>query len=140
MHRHIVILAAACFISGSAYSSTSPAADTAAARPKKFALPKEAMRKLVGPIGGVFATDRITVDGRKVGYMYREETSREADSGWRFFSGDEDQAYIDDLSHTAIYDVNTIANYDPDIIPYLDTPAPCEFEKIRGSRKYRRVK
>jgi len=91
-------------------------------------------------MGGAFATDRITVDGQKIGYMYREKTLREEDSGWRFFAGDEDQAYIDDLRHTEIYAVNTIANYDPDIIPYLDTPAPCAFEKIQGTRKYQRVK
>ncbi len=90
-------------------------------------------------MGGAFATDRITVDGQKVGYMYREKASRNEDSGWRFFAGDEDQAYIDDLSHTEIYAVNTVANYDPDIIPYLETAAPCAFEKILGTNKYRRV-
>jgi hypothetical protein len=56
-----------------------------------------------------------------------------------FFSGDEDQTYIDDLSHTEIYDVNTIANYDPDIIPYLLTKAPCAFEKEPGTHRYRKV-
>lgn len=97
------------------------------------------MRELVGPMGGAFATDRITIDGHSVDYMYREAPNRKEDSGWRFFSGDEDQAYIDDMSHTEIYNVNTIANYDPDIIPYLNTPAPCAFEKIRGTRDYKRV-
>lgn len=90
-------------------------------------------------MGGAFATDRITVDGEKVGYMYREKVRRQEDSGWRFFAGDENKAYIDDLSHTEIYSVNTVANYDPDIIPYLDTVAPCAFEKIPGTNKYRRV-
>lgn len=98
------------------------------------------MRNLVGPMGGAFATDRITVEGHKIGYMYREKSHRDDDSGWRFFDGNEDQAYIDDLRHTSIYNVNTIANYDPDIIPYLATPAPCEFEKILGTHQYRRVK
>jgi len=34
---------------------------------------------------------------------------------------------------------NTVANYDPDIIPYLNTQPPCAFEKISGTNKYRRV-
>jgi hypothetical protein len=38
---------------------------------------------------------------------------------WRvaLFSGDESQAYTDDPGKWALYDVNTIANYDPTIIP-----------------------
>lgn len=107
--------------------------------PKKFALAKENIRELVPIKLGGFATDRIMVEGRKIGYMYREIPRRPEDSGWRFFSGDEDQAYIDDLNHTGVYSVNTVANYDPDVIPYLNTPAPCAFEKIEGTNKYRRV-
>lgn len=106
---------------------------------KKFLLPSHKIRELVAPMGGAFATDRITVDGQKVGYMYREKASRKEDSGWRFFAGDENQAYIDDQRHTEIYAVNTVANYDPDIIPYLDTAAPCAFEKISGTNRYTRV-
>jgi hypothetical protein len=71
--------------------------------------------------------------------MYRERPDRPEDSGWWFFAGDEDQAYIDDPKNTGVYAVNTIANYDPDIIPYLKTPYPCAFEKVPGSRTYRRV-
>ncbi|MCH9693421.1 MAG: DUF2185 domain-containing protein [Gammaproteobacteria bacterium] len=55
-----------------------------------------------------------------------------ADSGWRFFTGEETQEYIDDLNNTGIYEVNTIANYDPDIIPYLDAPPGSKFGRIGG--------
>lgn len=85
------------------------------------------------------ATDRITVDGCKVGYMYRESSVRPEDTGWRFFAGDESAEYINNLSNSDVYAVNTIANYDPDILPHLDTPAPCTFEKVPGTTIYRRV-
>lgn len=104
---------------------------------KRFHIPKEQIKELVPPMGGCFITDRVTVDGLMIGYMYREEPGRPEDSGWRFFSGDERQDYIDDLTHTGVYAVNTAANYDPDIIPYLETQAPSAFEKVEG--KYRRV-
>jgi hypothetical protein len=107
---------------------------------KKFAISKENIRELVPSMGGGFATDRIMVEGKKIGYLYREAPDRPDDSGWRFFAGDEDQAYTEDPNHTGIYAVNTVANYDPDIIPYLNTPAPCAFEKIKGTHQYRRVK
>jgi hypothetical protein len=75
----------------------------------------------------------------KVGYMYREATSRPEDTGWRFFSGDESDEYMAVKEHHGIYAVNTIANYDPDILPHLETEAPCAFEKIEGSATYERV-
>jgi hypothetical protein len=73
------------------------------------------------------ATDRITVDGKRVGFMYREPPSDSIDSGWVFFSGDESQEYADEPSNYEIYDVNTIANYDPSIITYLDAPVGSAF-------------
>ena len=95
--------------------------------------------RLVPRGGGCLATDRITVDGCQVGYMYREATQRKGDTGWRFFAGDESQDYIDDSSHSGVYEINTIANYDPAILAYVATPPPCAFEKIPGSRAFRRV-
>jgi len=106
---------------------------------KKFAIPGEAIRQLIPHIGGCLATDRITVDGCKVGYMYRDAPDHSNDSGWRFFAGDESDEYANDPNNIEVYTVNTIANYDQDIIPYLQTEAPCAFEKIPGKSGYRRV-
>jgi hypothetical protein len=130
MHRRTALSVCALFVFRPTYAET---------QLKKFFIPREAIRDLGVSRSGAFATDCITVEGKKVGYMVREKPARKEDSGWRFFAGDEDQAYIDDLRHTQIFAVNTIANYDPDIIPYLDTPAPCAFEKIVGTSKYKRV-
>ncbi len=54
------------------------------------------------------ATDHITVDGHRVGYMYREQGDFEVDSGWRFFSGLESDEYANDPENLTFYDVNTI--------------------------------
>ena len=92
---------------------------------KKFARKAEEIREVLlwqGP-DGCLATDRITVDGCKVGYMYRQEPDGQyPDSGWRFFEGGESQAYLDDPKNISIYQLNTICNYDPDIIPLLNAP------------------
>lgn len=80
-------------------------------------------------MGYCYATDRITVDGCLVGYMYREEPEQGGDSGWRFFAGDETQEYVDDTANTELYDVNTIVNYDESIIRLLSTPPPCAYER-----------
>ncbi len=40
-------------------------------------------------------SDKITKEGFKVGYMYREEpTVGNPDSGWRFMAGNEDDEYM----------------------------------------------
>jgi hypothetical protein len=87
------------------------------------------IRELIESKNGCIATDKITVDGLPVNYMYKEEPYDERDSGWRFFSGTETQEYVDDANNSMIYKVNTIANYDPSIIPYLDLPIGTELEK-----------
>lgn len=56
--------------------------------------------------------------------MYREEPDDNVpDSGWRFLMGEEDDDYMDNPENHNIFALNTICNYDPDIIPYLDSPA-----------------
>ena len=100
---------------------------------KKFALRADQIRPLAEGHGGCFATDMITVEGRKVGYMYREEPDFESDSGWRFMAGRESPEYMDDADNIAIYDVNTVANYDPDIIPLLNAPVGSVFEREGGT-------
>lgn len=78
---------------------------------------------------GCIATNRITVEGCKVGYCYREEPDGDWDSGWRFTAGDESDDYMDDPNSAGLYKLNTICNDDSDIIPLLNTPAPCAFER-----------
>lgn len=96
---------------------------------KTFKLTKEHIKPVATGYGGCIATDRILVDGAKVGVMRRDEPINQVDSGWQFMAGDEDENYMDENSNHGIYDVNTIANYDPDIIPFLDAPTGSAFER-----------
>ena len=82
-----------------------------------------------GPTG-CFATDHITVLGKKVGWCYREKPSEGyPDSGWRFFSGEESEEYTSDPKNTEVYDLNTICNYDPDILPLLTAPVGTAYAR-----------
>ncbi|MEO1652907.1 MAG: DUF2185 domain-containing protein [Bacteroidota bacterium] len=93
---------------------------------------EELQERIIPPMGYCFASDHITVDGLKVGYMYREKPDNDQDSGWRFFSGEEDDAYVNDLDHVALYDVNTIAHYDRAIIPWLESPYGSAFGRNKN--------
>ena len=96
---------------------------------KRFALDPADLKPLAEGYGSCFASDRITVAGQRVGFMYRELPDNEIDSGWRFLSGEETPEYADDPANFALYDVNTIANSDPEIVPHLDAPAFSAFER-----------
>ena len=94
---------------------------------KKFKIQAHDIKDIATGYGSCYATDMITVQGKKVGYMYREEPSHQTDSGWCFMSGKESQKYMDDPDNLAIYDINTISNYDEDIIPFLNSPYHSAF-------------
>jgi len=104
----------------------------------KFRLLDKIVR-IIPDVGYCFATNKITIEGMKVGYMYREVPDKESDSGWRFFSGTESQDYVDNPENLKIYDVNTIANYDPDIIPYLDSDYGAEYERLQDSHFFKMI-
>jgi hypothetical protein len=96
---------------------------------KHFRLTAAQIKPLANGHGGCLATDRVVVDGQRVGYMYRELPDSSADSGWRFFAGDESDDYVNDPQNLGIYDVNTIANYDPLIIPLLSEAVGAAFAR-----------
>ena len=96
---------------------------------KNFKLRSYKIAPLIVSSGWCTATDRIMVDGCPIGYMYRQTPMAEGDSGWRFLAGDEDEAYMATNANHGVYDLNTVVNYDPDVIPYLDAASGCRFDK-----------
>jgi hypothetical protein len=109
------------------------------ARKNVFALTAKRIRPLVEGRVACFATDEIVVKGRRIGYAYREAPDRDVDSGWRFTAGDESDEYMDDADNHGIYDVNTVANYDPEIIPLLEADIGAAFARDPETGKFVRV-
>ncbi len=58
--------------------------------------------------------------------MYREEPYQNGnpDSGWRFLAGDESDEYMDNSENHSVFQVNTMCNYDNEIIPFLSSSPP----------------
>jgi len=100
----------------------------------------EDIKDLIPHMGFSVASNAITVEGEKIGFMYREKPDSNEDSGWRFLSGNESQEYVDDEDNSKIMDVNTMANYDPVIIPYLKFPFGTELERVEGKDEFREIK
>ncbi len=106
---------------------------------KIFKIKPEELKQIIKDERGCLATDKITVEGMKVGFMYRDRPDEdiENDSGWRFFSGTEEQDWVDDINNCEIISINTMANYDPAILPYLKSKVGSEWERIEGTDKFR---
>ena len=80
-------------------------------------------------IGYALAPKKLVENKLKVTFMYREEPDDTADSGWRFFSGDENDEYVNDPENIGLYDIETISRIDPDIIPLLSSDIGTVFER-----------
>lgn len=106
----------------------------------KFLLDESQIKKITEIKGGCMASNRITVDGEKVGYMYREEPSENfADTGWRFFAGDEPEEYCNNSNNFNIFEVNTICNYDDAIVSKLNAPIGTAFVRTSSGELIQEV-
>jgi hypothetical protein len=101
---------------------------------KRFKLDAGEIKAVAVGLGSCIASDRITVDGARVGNGYREGPDDDTDSGWRFFGGDETEEYAWEATNFARHDVNTIANYDPEIVPFLNAPYGTIIERDASGR------
>ncbi len=87
-------------------------------------------------MGYCLAPKRLVEEKLKVRFMYREEPDNGDDSGWRFFSGDEDDEYVNDPDNIGLYDVSTILAIDRDIGAHLASPAGSAFERENPSAPF----
>lgn len=86
--------------------------------------------------GYALAPKQLVECGLRVRFMYREQPDNRQDSGWRFFSGFETDEEANNPDNIGLYDVNTIAAIDPDIRPFLDSPAGSVFERERSTEPF----
>lgn len=93
------------------------------------------IHKMIEDERGCLVSDRISMDGCQIGYMVRCEPSEgNPDSGWQFFYGNEDQEYLNDVNHVQVFSLNTICNYDPEIIPFLDSPVGSAYARDKDGK------
>ncbi|MFT5526448.1 MAG: hypothetical protein ACI9G1_003484 [Pirellulaceae bacterium] len=106
---------------------------------KKYRLNPEDMKRLIEHDGACIATNRITVDGCSVDYLYREPPGWDGDTGWRMMAGDESDEYMDDPNNHDVHALNSIANYDNDIAPLIEAPVGSAFARNPDTGQFERV-
>ena len=94
------------------------------------------IKPLIKPMGFCIISCKIIDESEPVGYMYRERAGEDEDSGWRFLSGTETEEYTDDEDNYKVVDVNIVANYEPAIIPHLNSKVDSEFERSEDGKTF----
>jgi hypothetical protein len=87
-------------------------------------------------VGYIIASNEVMLLHKPIGFFYREEPGNEQDSGWRFFSGDETEVYMEEPKNFAMYNATTIIAIDPSIVEYLEHEYPVAFERDEASGKF----
>ena len=77
-----------------------------------------------------FVSKKITQEGWKVGYMFRDDPEEDDDSGWQFFAGDEDDDYSDDPDNVEMIPVAAAVELDPVVMNYLGSPVGASFVRV----------
>ena len=80
-----------------------------------------------------YLSKKVSEDGWKVGYMCREETMNENDSGWQFLAGNEDDKYLNNNKNCLLVHVQDVYQLDPDIWNYIDNPVGTELIRISSN-------
>ena len=78
------------------------------------------------------ASRKVIDDGYQVGYMTRGEPHDDQDSGWEFYAGDEDDAYLDDVKNVCLCYVNYVCGLDPVVTGYIDAEAGSRFVRVKS--------
>lgn len=92
-------------------------------------LEPEELRRLIADDRLCYVSGAILEEGRQVGYMVRQVPVFPADSGWRFFAGGEPGGRLRDGA-SGFYPLNTLCNYDRQVIPLLDAPTGSAFARV----------
>jgi hypothetical protein len=74
-------------------------------------------------------TRKCLLPGSTVRWMYRDPASREQDSGWRLFTGEEDGAYLSDAKNTRIMNVYDLIDRDPGLLEPFKGAVGTAFER-----------
>ena len=95
--------------------------------PKIFSLPEEELPVKNVPQGYAIVSDQVAKEGMPIRFLYREEPDAafSPDSGWRMFSGFEDDDYAD-LRHSPTGSVFGQDLHQPDFVAVSDWEIPQE--------------
>ena len=74
-----------------------------------------------------------------VGFAFHLKPNNPQDSGWVFWSGNEDQAFIDDNANTVVSPLDSFVKLDPTLTELLNRPIGTAWERDGPGEPWREV-
>lgn len=71
----------------------------------------------------------VTADNKPILWIFRDEPEDKEDSGWRIFSGDEEEDYFDEEDNFDWLTVAELLEKEPTIEPFIKHNPNSEFER-----------
>lgn len=81
-----------------------------------------------------YVSKKITDEGWKVGYMVREESQREGDSGWSFMAGNEDDKFIEDYKNIQLLSIAEMCRLASEVLEHIDKPVGTALIRVSSDR------
>lgn len=79
--------------------------------------------------GYVIANKMVMAGKLPVLRVYREKPDEVGDTGWRIFSGTEDESYANEAANFGIYDILEVVKMDGALKEIFEAPAGVEYIK-----------
>ena len=84
-------------------------------------------------------SNQVYHDDQPVGYIYKEEPSKDEDSGWHIMSGNEDDSYANNSANFQYIAIGVILNKDDSFIHLLDEPIGSEFARDEVTKTFFKI-
>jgi hypothetical protein len=81
----------------------------------------------------------IGPDRQPVAFAFHLKPNNPQDSGWVFWSGNEDQEFIDDNANTVVSPLDAFLKLDPSLSEILDRPVGTAWERDGPGKPWREV-
>lgn len=78
-------------------------------------------------------------DNGIIRWLYREEADREEDSGWRMFSGGENEEYTDNPDNIRIVSVGYLLDKDPTLLEIIKGDIGSAYERHNNETSWEKV-
>jgi len=78
-------------------------------------------------------------DNSTIRFLYREEPNNEEDSGWRMFTGLEDDEYANNTENIKVINVGYLLDKDPSLLEPLKNGYGTVFERLEKNKEWIKV-
>jgi hypothetical protein len=83
---------------------------------------------------------KLVFEGDKaIRFLYREKPDREQDSGWRLFTGQETDEYINNANNIRLCNLGWLVDFDPSLLEVFKNDLDVAFERESRTSKWSKV-